>query len=259
MYSCVIIDDEAYAIEGLKEYIMEIPELEVRNTFTSSVDALKSLGNGDKIDLVLMDINMPEISGIELSRKIRAKVDKLIFTTAHTQYAYEAFDLDADAYLLKPYNLSRFITVMQKVLPNLFAEEKTYVQSIISGEEFFFVNSKEDKSKLIRVNYKDIVAIESKLNYVQISTTSKNIFTYMTLGELAKKLSSRPSFIQAQRSFILNKGYIESIKGNTITMFNSLSIKVGDSYKKNFIDFINQNAIKTKKNLKLDTNSIESL
>jgi len=258
MYSCVIVDDEVYALEGLKEYLMEIPKLEIRHTFTSSVDALKSLGNGDKIDLVFMDINMPEISGIELSRKIRAKVDKLIFTTGHTQYAYEAFDLDADAYLLKPYSLSKFITVMQKVLPNLFAEEKTYVQSI-SGEEFFFVNSKEDKSKLIRVDYKDIVAIESKLNYVQISTTSKNIFTYMTLGELAKKLSSRPSFIQAQRSFILNKGHIESIKGNTITMFNSLSIKVGDSYKKNFIDFINQNAIKTKKNLKLDTTSIESL
>jgi DNA-binding LytR/AlgR family response regulator len=256
MYSCVIVDDEAYAIESLKEYIMEIPNLEIRNTFTSSVDALKSLGNGDKIDLVLMDINMPEISGIQLSREIRAKIDKLIFTTAHTQYAFEAFDVDADAYLLKPYHLSKFISVIQKVLPNLFAEEETKVQSI-SSEEFFFVNSKEDKSKLIKVNYKDIVAIESKLNYIQIRTTSKNIFTYMTLGELAKKLSSRTYFIQAQRSFILNKDHIESIKGNTIIMFNNLSIKVGDSYKKNFIDFINQNAIKTKRNLKPEANSIE--
>jgi len=71
MYSCVIIDDEAYAIDGLKEYIMEIPNLEIRSTFTSSIDALKALGTGDKIDLVLMDINMPELSGIELSKEIK--------------------------------------------------------------------------------------------------------------------------------------------------------------------------------------------
>lgn len=246
MYSCVIIDDEAYAIDGLKEYIMEIPNLEIRSTFTSSIDALKALGTGDKIDLVLMDINMPELSGIELSKEIRRNIHKLVFTTAHTQYAYEAFDLDADGYLLKPYQLSKFISVIQKVLPDLFTGEKDNV-SATANEEFFFVNSKEDKSKLIRINYKDIVAIESKLNYVQIRTNSKSIFTYMTLGELAKKLSSRRSFIQAQRSFILNKDHIEYIKGNSIVMLGGLSIKVGELYKKNFTDFINQVAIKSKR------------
>lgn len=242
MYKCIIIDDEQHAIDGLKKYIDSVPELTLVQSYTDPLKALKSITEGDAVDLILMDVDMPKITGIELSKAIRSKTAKLIFTTAHTKYAYDAFEADADAFLLKPYTLGKFVITINKLFPG-----ERQVDSALEKEDFFFVKSKEESPKIIKIKYKDVVAVESKLNYVMIHTPVKNILTYMSLTEMAKILNNNDDFIQLHRSFIVRKDHMESIDGNTIKMINGIQITVGDHYRKDFTDFINLRLIKAGK------------
>lgn len=242
MYKCIIIDDEQHAIEGLKKYIDSVPELTLIQSYTDPLQALKAITEGDPVDLILLDVDMPKITGIELSKAIRNKTQKLIFTTAHTKYAYDAFEADADAFLLKPYTLGKFVITINKLFPT-----KPHSEASSEKEDFFFVKSKEETPKIIKVKYKDVVAVESKLNYVMIHTPAKNIVTYMSLTEMAKILNDGDDFIQLHRSFIVRKDQMESIDGNTIKMVNGIQITVGDHYRKEFADFINTRLIKAGK------------
>jgi len=195
--------------------------------------------NFEMIDLILLDIEMPRISGIELSREIRKKTKKLIFTTAHTRYGYEAFEADADAYLLKPYSLSKFAATITK----LFPEEIIQPDHVKTTSDFFFVKNKEDNLKMVKIKYGDIIAIESKQNYVLIHTQHKKILAYMSLKEIARMVDL-PNFAQFQRSFILCKDHIDYIYGNTIKMINGLEITVGEYYRKDFTAFMSAKLIK---------------
>ncbi|MEE1943802.1 LytTR family DNA-binding domain-containing protein [Pedobacter sp. KR3-3] len=242
MYKCIIIDDEQHAIDGLKKYIDSVPELTLIQSYTDPLKALKSITEGEAVDLILMDVDMPKITGIELSKAIRSKTDKLIFTTAHTKYAYDAFEADADAFLLKPYTLGKFVITINKLFPG-----EKQGDAVMEKEDFFFVKSKEESPKIIKIKYKDVIAVESKLNYVMIHTATKNILTYMSLTEMAKILNNNDDFIQLHRSFIVRKDHMESIDGNTIKMINGVQITVGDHYRKEFTDFINVRLIKAGK------------
>ncbi|MCR8556167.1 LytTR family DNA-binding domain-containing protein [Mucilaginibacter sp. BJC16-A38] len=238
-YKCIIIDDEPHAIEGLKNYIAAIPSLKLEHCYTSPVDALMELSGDNKTDLILLDIDMPQISGIELSRQIRQKTNKLVFTTGHTQYGYEAFEVDADAYLLKPYSLSKFASTIAKLFP---AQTETK-----NAGDFFFVKNKNDHLKIVKIRFDEVVAIESKQNYVLIHTLSKQILTYMSLTEISKTFEQLPNFVQYQRSFVLNKEHIESINGNTIQMVNGVQITVGEYYRKDFTAFLSEKLVKAKR------------
>ncbi|MDP9079336.1 MAG: LytTR family DNA-binding domain-containing protein [Bacteroidota bacterium] len=238
-YKCIIIDDEPHAIEGLKNYIAAIPSLKLEHCYTSPVDALMALSGDNKTDLILLDIDMPQISGIELSRQIRQKTNKLVFTTGHTQYGYEAFEVDADAYLLKPYSLSKFASTIAKLFP---AQTETK-----NADDFFFVKNKNDHLKIVKIRFDEVVAIESKQNYVLIHTLSKQILTYMSLTEISKTFEHLPNFVQYQRSFVLNKEHIESINGNTIQMVNGVQITVGEYYRKDFTAFLSEKLVKAKR------------
>lgn len=242
MYKCIIIDDEQHAIEGLKKYIDSVPELTLIQSYTDPLQALKAITEGEPVDLILLDVDMPKITGIELSKAIRSKTQKLIFTTAHTKYAYDAFEADAEAFLLKPYTLGKFVITINKLFPT-----KPHADAGMEKDDFFFVKSKEESPKIIKVKYKDVVAVESKLNYVMIHTPAKNIVTYMSLTEMAKILNNSDDFIQLHRSFIVRKDQMESIDGNTIKMVNGIQITVGDHYRKEFADFINTRLIKAGK------------
>src|SRR3982750_1482359 len=114
MYKCIIIDDEPQAIEGLKTYLAATPQLELLASYTDPVIALKEIVERDNVDLIFLDVDMPKINGIELAKVIRNKTKKLIFTTAHTKYAFDAFEADADAFLWKPYSLGKFIITIEK-------------------------------------------------------------------------------------------------------------------------------------------------
>jgi two-component system response regulator LytT len=240
MYKCIIIDDESHAIEGLDKYIDSFPDLQLVASYTDPIIALKEINAiSEPIDLILLDIDMPQMNGIELSRVIRKKTNKLVFTTGHTKYGYEAFQVEADAYLLKPYTLGDFVATMDKLFPQKKQESPGTKKS-----DYFLVKSKEDNLKLVTVRCEDIVVIESKLNYIMIHTKNKKIMTYMSLTEISKILSGHPGFLQFQRSYIISQDHIEYIDGNSIKMTNGMDITVGDYYRKEFTKFVNEKLIK---------------
>ncbi|GGH03552.1 LytR/AlgR family response regulator transcription factor [Pedobacter zeae] len=240
MYTCIIIDDEPHALEGLKSYIEKVPELVLVKEFTSSIDALRNIPKMEPIDLVFLDIDMPDVSGLELAKLLKKHIRKLIFTTAHSKYGYEAFEIKASDYLLKPYSLSKFLSAVQDLFPSVdFKEYRTENQHI--EENFFFVKSKSHNLKLVKIRFEDIILVESKLNYVDIFTTDKCVTTYMSLTEISKRLSPERGFLKFQRSFIINKTHIDSVDGNEVLMDNGKKITVGHYYRKEFNDFLSKN------------------
>jgi len=247
MFKCIVIDDEMHAIEGLKNYIAAVPELVLIKSYTDPVVALKEISTSDSVDIIFMDVDMPKITGLELAQVIRSKTNTLIFTTAHTKYAYDAFETNADAYLLKPYSLGKFVITINKLLAEkLNAPLKEQTKTLIP-DEFFFVKSKNDDFKIVRIYYADIVAVESKLNYIMIHMVGKQVVTKMSLTEFTKILAYRPDFIQLQRSFIVRKDQIETINGNMVKMNNGIQLTVGELYRKDFNDFVTQYLVKTGK------------
>jgi DNA-binding LytR/AlgR family response regulator len=240
MYKCIIIDDEPHAIDGLKRYINSTPELLLIESYTDSLIALKSIKASEPVDLIFLDIDMPKINGIELSKEIKNKTNKLIFTTAHSKYAYEAFEVDADAYLLKPYSLGKFVITIEK----LFPEKNGHINI---KDDFFFVKSKGEDLKIVKIKYDDVIAIESKQNYVMIHTMTKGVLTYMSLTEISKLLINIPGFVQLHRSFIVKQDKIDAIDGNLIKMANGIQITVGELFRKDFNNFITKRLIKAGK------------
>lgn len=240
---CIIIDDEPYAIEGLKTYIGSIPNLTLFKSYTDPVQALIDLTTSDIVDLVLLDIDMPKITGIELSKEIRQKTRKLVFTTSYTEYGYQAFEVDADAYLLKPYTLSKFAATILKLFP---VDEKIEQEGKLM-DDYFFVKNKDENLKIVKIRYDEVIAVESKQNYVMIHTVSKKVVTYMSLTEISKIFKPFPRFEQFQRSFIICKDHIDNIDGNTIKMINGLQITVGDFYKKGFAEFLSNRLVKARR------------
>ncbi|MEY5068455.1 MAG: hypothetical protein RLZ47_317 [Bacteroidota bacterium] len=233
MLTSILIDDEPHALKALQNYIEHVPNMEVIGAYHNPLEALKAIQQRDMVDLVLLDVNMPELSGLDLARLIRNQTRKLVFTTGHSKYAYEAFEVKADAYLLKPYSLTKFLETIQQLDFKL-----------VPPEEFFFVKSKEDGLKMVKLYYRDITAVESKLNYIKISTLDKQVTTYMSLTEMVKILSFKPGFMQVHRSFIIQMDKIKTLDGNTLELNDGQKITVGEHYRKPFQDFLNSKVIK---------------
>lgn len=247
MYKCIIVDDEQNAIDGLKGYINTVPELLLIKSYTDPLVALREIGSNVPVDIIFLDVDMPKINGIELSKEIRSKTTKLVFTTAHTKYAYDAFETNADAYLLKPYSLGKFVITINKLFPEQKIESQNHVEDTLPEKDFFFVKSKEDDLRILKIKYNDIVAVESKHNYIMIYTITKNVLTYMSLTEISKILIGIPGFMQLHRSFIINQEQIENIDGSLVKMINGVRITVGDSFRKDFNAFVNDRLIKAGK------------
>lgn len=244
-YTCIIIDDEAHAIEGLENYIATMPDFEILKTYTDSVKALKEIKTGPDVDIIFLDVDMPTINGIDLAKEIRGSTDKLVFTTGHTEHAYEAFEVQANAYLLKPYSLGKFVIAINKLFPTQEGMDHAFQSvEVEKNDDFFFVKSKIEKIKLVKIRFDDVISVESKLNYILITTLKDKFLTYITLGEIAKTLLIHPQFIQVHRSYIINYNHIESIEGNMIKMIDVQTINIGEHYRKAFNDFIGYRVIK---------------
>lgn len=241
VYKCLIIDDEQHAIDGLTRYIAATPQLSIADTYTDPIVALNEILAKDQVDLIFIDVDMPKINGTELSKEIRNKTDKLIFTTAHTKYAFDAFEVQADAFLLKPYSLGKFIITINKLLSKMQSETKQL------ADDFFFVKSKDEGLMMIKVNYADVVAVESKQNYVMIHTHDRQILTYMSLTEIKKILEEVPGFVQLHRSYIVKLDEIEKIDGNQIKLSTGIPITVGENFRKDFNAYVNDKLLKARK------------
>ena len=234
---CVIIDDEQHAIDLLKDYISELPSLSLYKTYNNPILALDEIKADDDIDIIWLDIDMPGISGLELAKSLRHKTKKLIFTTAHTQYAVEAFEVKADNYLLKPIKLSRFVSLVSELT-------ETLAQPEVVKSNFFFIKG-DEKGKLIRLDMDSIIMIEGLKNYIVIYTKTERFTTYLTMLEAEMALLNDGKFMRIHKSFIVNSEEIKKVNGSTVYLTNDIEIVLGTSYKERFYDYLNDNTIKT--------------
>ncbi|MBC5622536.1 LytR/AlgR family response regulator transcription factor [Butyricimonas hominis] len=223
--NCLIVDDEPLALELLESYVSRTPFLHLVDRCDSAIKAL-SVVEETPVDLIFLDIQMPELNGLELSRLVGNKV-KIIFTTAFEQYAIEGFRVDALDYLLKPFNYSEFLRAATKALRTHPAPESIFVKS---------------DYKLVQVQLKDILYIEGLKDYIRIQTEDgQGILTLMSMKSIEDFLPA-DTFVRVHRSYIVNMNKIKTIERNRI-IFGKVYIPISDSYKDRFTELLNKRAI----------------
>lgn len=221
--SCIIIEDEPLALERTKSFVLKVPFLELKATFDNSIEGLTYL-NSKEVDLLFLDINMDELSGIELleSTKIKSQV---IITTAYQEYALKGYELSVTDYLLKPFTFNRFLQAVNKVQtakPNL---EKT--------SDFIFIKT---ENRLEKVNFNDIIFIEGMRDYRRIHTTYKKIMTLQNFKELEQLIPSK-LVCRVHKSFMVSLNKIDTIERSRIFIKNQI-IPISDSYRDQFFQLI---------------------
>ena len=235
---CAIVDDEPLAVELLASYVNKIPFLQLSGKYNNATDALHGIGE-DPVDLLFLDIQMPELNGLELSKMIPENT-RIVFTTAFNQYAVDGFRVNALDYLLKPISYADFLEASNKALQwfqLIEQNEQSAVSSAVEEEpRSIFVKS---EYKLLQINLDDIRYIEGLKDYVKIYTEQSPhpILSLMNMKAIEQMLPAS-RFIRVHRSFIVQKGKIREIERNRI-VFGDVYIPIGDSYKQAFQDFIN--------------------
>lgn len=224
--NCIIVDDEPLARDILETYVSQISYLTLVKSCKNAFEALAALQE-QTIDIVFIDIQMPDISGVKFIETL-TNPPLVIFTTAYSHYALNGFELNAVDYLLKPISLERFLKATQKA-KDLF-DLKHVKKPIVENEnEFIFVKA---DYQTIKINYKDILYIEGLKDYVKIYTTKKMIMTLLNIKNILEKLPDS-QFIRIHKSYIVSIAAIEKIDRNRI-VFGEKRIPIGDSFKDEF-------------------------
>ncbi|HEV3411231.1 MAG TPA: LytTR family DNA-binding domain-containing protein [Puia sp.] len=210
---CVIVDDEPIARKVLQEYIEEIDFLELAGQAENPLKAMTIL-NAQDIDILLLDINMPKINGIDFLKSSRTTAS-IIITTAYAEYAVESYGLDVLDYLVKPIGFDRFLKACNK------AREAAELRRLDKGQppkpsDHFFIKSNNQIEKVL---YNDLLYAEAMLNYVMLYTATKKMMVYVTIKSLEEQLPA-DQFIKVHKSFIVNIGKVRSIEGNILNIGN---------------------------------------
>jgi DNA-binding LytR/AlgR family response regulator len=229
MIKCIVVDDEPPAIGILENYIARIDYLHLQKSFTDPLQALQQLTT-EIIDLVFLDINMPQLKGVDLARNLVGDT-LIVFTTAYPDYAVEGFALDALDYLVKPISFERFLQTAQRAFQE--TKNRKAPAEIASDQEFLFVKS---GTKTHKVYLQDILFIEGLKEYVTIRTTQQKIVTLNRLGDIEESLKEK-GFIRIHKSYIVNINKIESIEYNQVKTGNEL-LAIGEKYKPGFEEMI---------------------
>lgn len=240
MINCIIVDDEQHAIDILAHYVKQTPHLNLIGSITNPIEALQMVGT-QKVDLIFLDIQMPELSGMDLIKAINGK-SKIILTTAYSEFALESYELDVVDYLLKPIRLPRFLQAVQKVIKEL--EEHNDEKDIVAenGDDYIFVKT-ESKGKFLKINLDEIDYIEGMKNYVAIYCSGKKTLVYTSMKDLEERLSKK-QFIRVHKSFIIPIPKITGIEGNLLRLKNvTAEILIGDNYKADLMEIIRNKMI----------------
>lgn len=237
-YRCIVIDDEQHAIELLSDYIEAMPRLQLVKSYSNPIAALMDTNAGETYDFIFMDIDMPQLSGIELAMSLRSRTTFLVFTTAHPKYAVEAFEVRADHYLLKPIGMNKFAMTIDLLLKG----KEESAAPVFSTDQTFFIKS-DQKNKMIKVCPDEIIAIEGLKNYVLINTTTQKHIAYLTMKEMEDALQPTGGFFRVHKSFIVAKKFIERVEGRTIRLKNNLEVPIGETYRRDFQNYISKKAI----------------
>jgi DNA-binding LytR/AlgR family response regulator len=231
----IAIDDEPPALQAVRDYILKTPFLELAGAFDNPLDALEYLAE-NPADLILLDIHMPDLTGLEFARALQDR-PYVIFTTAYEKYALEGFKLNVVDYLLKPFNYEEFITAVQKARKLIEMEHSSFRETEVRTG-FLFLKS---DYKIRRINFSDILYIEGMKDYVKVFLRheDKAVLSLNTLKLLENKLPE-DQFMRVHRSYIVNLEQINIIERNRI-VFGKTYIPVGEQYKDRFNDFLQKN------------------
>lgn len=236
-YSCLIVDDEPPAREVLRRYIEQIPMLIVAGECANALEALSFLKQ-HVVDLLFLDIQMPQVSGIDLINALNQR-PKILLTTAFEQYAVKAFDLDVVDYLLKPITFNRFLKAVMKALPDRdFAPSKEPDLPAIHDNASPFLYFRADR-KMVKVVLSEIFYVESLKDYIKIYTANDIVITKYTMTALESMLPAA-SFLRIHRSFLIAIDKITSFTADEIDV-QGQSIPVGKIYRQVVSNILNKN------------------
>ncbi len=242
--NCIAVDDEPLALGLVCAFIEQTPFLNLAGRFSSAVEALKII-HQQKIDLIFLDIQMPDLNGLELARILdhgnNPNRPRIIFTTAYNQFALEGYKVDALDYLLKPFNYEEFLRAAHKAMAYAELLNKPASAPIAENDaienEYLFLKV---EYQLVRIALNDIVYIESLKDYVKVwlQSSEKALLSLTSLKSLEEKLPAK-RFMRIHRSYIVSLEKISAITRNSVQI-NKLNIAVGDQYKDAFNQFVSK-------------------
>ena len=225
-YTCIIIEDEPLALEKTKGFVVKIPFLDLLETFDNALEGLTFL-KSNKVDVLFLDINMDELSGIELLESSNLDC-QVIITTAYSEYALKGYELYVTDYLLKPFSFERFLQAVNKI------QDKKLVKSNELTNNYIFIKT---ENRLEKVNLDEILFIEGMRDYRRIHTTNKRIMTLQNFSELEQLISAK-LICRVHKSYMVAISKIEEIERSRIKISNEL-IPISETYRKHFFAQIN--------------------
>lgn len=222
---CIIVDDETIAREIIATHLLKIPNIKIVASCTNAIEAFSVL-RAHNIDLVFLDINMPDISGISFAKSINKSV-KVIFTTAYRDFAVEGFELQAVDYLLKPISFDRLLKAVNNYF-EIYTKSNDKEHLKIHDNDFMFVRSER---RMIKIDFDSIIYIESYSDYIKIHLNNQTIVTRETISAIEAKLPSN-TFLRIHRSYIIALKHITSFTNEAIVINNNITLTISRSYKK---------------------------
>lgn len=223
----LIVDDEPLAQDILEVYVGKLPDMELVGKCRNALEAFQQVSKGE-VDLLLLDINMPEITGMDFLKTLK-NPPKVVFTTAYSEFALESYELNAVDYLLKPISFDRFMKAVAKVkdamsVPNGMAVKQGETHAI---ENMIFVKT---EGKLVRIDLAQLWFVEGLKDYVKLWTAQGKIIVHSTMKNFEDNLSQYRNFLRVHKSYIVNMEFISEIDGNTIRVKDQ-SITIGSTYR----------------------------
>lgn len=235
MIRCICIDDEPLALKQIEAYLGKTPFLEMAASFDNAFSAMEYLQQ-NAIDLMFVDINMPDLNGMDFVKSIQ-NAPKVVFTTAYSEYAMEGFKVDALDYLLKPISYPDFLKAANKA-KTWFGKSEQEVLSIKTDQEFMLIKSEH---KILRINLSDIKYIEGMREYVRIHLINqKPIMSLLSMKKVEESLPG-DNFMRVHRSYIVNLKRMTTIERMRIIFDEKVYIPVGEQYKAKFQEYLNKN------------------
>jgi DNA-binding LytR/AlgR family response regulator len=238
--NCIIVEDEQYAINILSDFISKVPFINLEHTFTNPIEALLHL-KSTPVDLIFLDINMPELSGIDLI-KLLPKNTEIIITSGYSEFAVAGFENNVLDYLLKPYSFERFLQASQKALDKLLLLDIPKPAPVSEQSDSFYL--KTDHGRIVRINFNDIIYIEGLKNYCSVFTEHERHISLVSMKTLADNLPQQ-DFARTHKSYIIALKRIKSIDGNMV-MFDKIKekIPIGVTYRDSFFAQLNNKMFK---------------
>jgi DNA-binding LytR/AlgR family response regulator len=243
MIACLIVDDEQSAIDILRVFVEKTPFLTLAGSTTNPIEALGILQR-QPIDLLFLDIHMPQLSGLDMMTLVRGQT-KVVLTTAYSEFAVTGFELEALDYLLKPIAFERFLKAAHKVL-NLRIEPSARWQPAEKAADYIFVKT-ESKGKMAKVSFEEIIYVEGMKNYVTIHTADEQITTLLNMKDLEERLPAQ-QFMRVHKSYLISLDKIRAVDGNQLLLKGLKAyVPLGETYRTTFFEALQKQVMGNKK------------